>query len=110
LQKLLLDAALQLSDAAYTVGSGTGEPTGFITALVAASTPLVTPTTPETLAAADVFKVQNALAPRFQANPRFAANLSILNTLRQLETSNGSLTFPALQDDPPMLLGRPVHE
>lgn len=112
LQKLLLDAAVQLSDQAYTTGSGVGEPKGFITALVAADpgVPLVAPTTPETIGAADVFKVQNALPPRFQAGARWAANLSVLNTLRQFETANGSLKFPALQDNPPSLLGRPVHE
>lgn len=112
LQKLLLDAAVQLSDLAYTTGSGVGEPRGLITALVAADgdVPLVAPTTPEVLAAADVYKVQSALPPRFQAGARWAANLSVLNTLRQFETGNGSLKFPALQDNPPSLLGRPVHE
>lgn len=112
LQRLLVDAAVQLSDLAYTTGSGTGEPTGFITALAAAdpTVPLVTPTASETLGAADVYRVQNALPPRFQANARWAANLSVLNTLRQFETSNGALKFPALQDSPPSLLGRPVHE
>ena len=112
LQRLLVDAAVQLSDLAYTTGSGVGEPKGFITALVAADpgVPLVAPTTPETIGAADVFKVQNALPPRFQAGARWAANLAVLNTLRQFETGNGSLKFPALQDNPPSLLGRPVHE
>ncbi len=112
LQRLLLDAAVQLSDLAYTTGSGVGEPTGFITALVDAdpTVPLVAPTTPETIGAADVFKVQNALPPRFQAGARWAANLAVLNILRQFETANGSLKFPALQDNPPSLLGRPVHE
>jgi len=112
LQRLLVDAAVQLSDTAYTVGSGNGEPRGFITALAAAAgtVPLIDPTTAETLTAADPYKVQNALAPRFQANARWAANLSIINELRQHETTNGALKFPSLQDNPPMLLGRPMHE
>jgi HK97 family phage major capsid protein len=37
-------------------------------------------------------------------------NLAIINTLRQFETGSGALKFPALHDNPPMLLGRPVHE
>ena len=112
LQKLLLDAALQLSDTAYTTGSGTGEPTGFVTSLVASAgtVPLVTPGTPETLVAGDLYTVQNALPPRFQPDARWAMNLSIMNTLRQFETTNGALKFPALQVNPPQLLGRPVHE
>lgn len=110
LQRLLLDASVQLSDAAYTTGSGTGEPKGFVTALAANVGSVVAPTTAETLAAADAYKVQNALPPRFQAGARWAANLAVLNTLRQFETTNGALKFPALQDNPPTLLGRPVHE
>ncbi|MFV8232593.1 phage major capsid protein [Mycolicibacterium fortuitum] len=112
LQKILLDSALQLSDAAYTTGTGTGEPTGFITSLVASAgtVPLIAPATAETLVAGDVYAVQNALPPRFQANARWTANLAILNTLRQMETTNGALKFPSLQDNPPSLLGRMVHE
>lgn len=112
LQKLLLDAAVQLSDTAYTVGTGSGEPKGFITALVAAegTVPLIEPKTSETLSAADPYKVQNALPPRFQANARWTANLTVINELRQFETTNGALKFPSLQDNPPMLLGRTVHE
>lgn len=112
LGKLLMDAAMQLSDAAYTTGSGNGEPKGFITSLVASegTVPLITPGTPESLTAGDAYLVQNALPPRFQANASWCANLSILNTLRQMETTNGALKFPGLQDTPPQLLGRPVYE
>jgi HK97 family phage major capsid protein len=36
--------------------------------------------------------------------------LSIINTLSQFQTANGSLTFPSLQNTPRTLLGRPVSE
>lgn len=111
LAKLLLDSALQLSEKAYTTGSGTGEPTGFVTALAAASPSVqVTPDTAETLGASDLYKVQNALPPRFQANSTWAANLTVWNVLRQMETGNGALKFPGLQDVPAHLLGRPAVE
>ncbi len=112
LGKLLQDGADQLTATAYTTGSGTGQPTGVITKLVASSgtVPLVAPTTAETLAAGDVFSVQNALPPRFQPRAVWNANLTILNTLRQFETSNGALKFPELQANPPMLLGRTMYE
>ena len=64
----------------------------------------------DTLVAGDVYKVQSSLGPRWQANARWCANLAILNTLRQFETTNGALVFPSLQNDTPTLLGRPVHE
>lgn len=112
LAQLLMDGAEQLNATAYTTGTGVGQPTGIITSLVgsAGTVPLVPPATPETLASGDVYSVQNALPPRFQPNARWCANLSILNTLRQFETTNGALKFPALQDGDPMLLSRPVHE
>lgn len=112
LTKLLADGAEQLSATAYTTGSGTGQPKGLITALVAAAgtVALIAPTTPETLVAGDVFNVQNALPPRFQPGAQWASNLSVINTLRQFETTNGSLKFPGLQDSPPLLLGRPMNE
>lgn len=112
LAKLLQDGAEQLSATAYTTGSGSGQPKGLITALVAASgtVALIPPGSAETLAAGDVYNVQNALPPRFQPNAQWASNLAIVNTLRQLETSNGALKFPSLQDNPPRLLGRAMNE
>lgn len=112
LSKLLLDGAEQLSATAYTTGTGSGQPKGLITALVAAagSVPLITPGTPETLLAGDVYAVQNALPPRFQPGAQWASHLGVINTLRQFETSNGALKFPSLQDTPPTLLGRPMNE
>ncbi|WP_104183592.1 phage major capsid protein [Mycobacterium avium] len=112
LGKLLQDAADQLTATAYTVGSGSGQPTGVITKLVASAgtVPLVSPATGETLSPGDVFTVQNALAPRFQPRAVWNANLAIINTLRQFETNNGALKFPELQANPPMLLGRQMYE
>lgn len=93
---------------AYTTGSGTGQPTGIITAL-AGSGSVVNSIGSDVLASSDVYAVQNALPPRFQANAQWAANLSILNTLRQFETTAGALKFPSLQESPPTLLGRSAN-
>lgn len=112
LSKLLVDGAEQLNATAYTTGSGSGQPTGLITKLVASSgtVALVAPGVAETLGAGDVYSVQNALPPRFQPNAQWCANLSIINTLRQFETTNGALKFPSLQDNPPRLLSRAMNE
>ena len=110
LSTLLLDAADQLTAAAYTVGTGVGQPTGVITALSSVTSSKVAPSTAETITAADVFTVQNALPPRFQPNAAWCANLSVINTLRQFETGSGALKFPGLQDTPPSLLGRAMNE
>jgi HK97 family phage major capsid protein len=110
LGQLLVDGAEQLNATAYTTGSGSGQPKGVITAVAAVGGSVVSPATPETLASADVYSTQNALGPRFQPNAQWCANLAIINNLRQFETTNGALKFPALQENPPMLLGRPMNE
>jgi HK97 family phage major capsid protein len=107
--KLLSDGMLQLLNDALTTGSGTGMPTGIITALTGGSS-VVAAGTADTLVAADVYNVQSSLGPRWQANARWCANLAILNKLRQLETANGSLVFPELRLAEPTLAGKPIHE
>lgn len=107
---LLRDGADQLTATAYTTGSGSGQPTGIIASLVAGATSVVAGGGTEELAAADIYKLQNALPPRFQPRASWNANLTILNTIRQFETTNGALKFPELQSNPPMLLSRSVYE
>lgn len=110
LGRLMSDGAAQLLNAALTTGSGVKQPTGIVTALAGAPASVIAAETGGTVTSADVYRTQNQLPPRFQANARWAGNLSILNALRQFETQNGALRFPSLQTDPPTLLGRPVHE
>lgn len=107
--KLLSDGMLQLLNEALTNGSGTGNPTGIVTALTGTSS-VVNAGTAGTIAASDVYALQSSLGPRWQANARWIGNLAVLNALRQMETSNGALKFPSLQNDPPSLLGRVAHE
>jgi HK97 family phage major capsid protein len=107
--KLLSDGTLQLLNVPLTTGSGSGSPTGIITALTGGSS-VVSAGTANTLVAADVYNVQSSLGPRWQANARWCANLAILHKLRQFETSNGALQFPELRTGKPTLRGRPIHE
>lgn len=107
--KLMTDGMTQLLNTALTTGSGTGSPTGIVTALTGGSS-VVDTATAATLAAEDVYALQSSAAPRFQQNASWVANLAILNALRQMETSNGALKFPSLQDSVPTLLGRPIRE
>lgn len=105
--RLIADEALNAQHVAATTGTGSGQPTGLITAAVAASA-TVAPTTAETFAKADVYKVQNALAARYQANATWHANLAFINIMRQFETTNGSKEFPELASG--QLLGRTIYE
>lgn len=111
LQTLLADGKTNHEAAAFITGTGSGQPTGLQTALVAAGGAiLVTGSGTEALDDADPYALQNALDPRWQPGARFAGNLTSWNALRQMETTNGSLKFPGLQTPPMSLLGRPAHE
>ena len=110
LQALLADSALQLENAAFATGSGTGQPTGLITALVAAGGSVIVPAAGEALTSADIYTLQGALGSRWQPNASFTGNLAILNTIRQFETTNGVLKFPGAQAVPANRLSRPLHE
>jgi HK97 family phage major capsid protein len=111
LAKLLFDGAEQLNNLKYTLGSGTGEPTGVISSLVATGgSVIVDSAVTDTFGKADVYALQNALAPRFSANAQWCANLATINAMRQMETTNGNLQFPELSNDPSMLLGRRINE
>jgi HK97 family phage major capsid protein len=106
LGKVLADAADQLQATAYTTGTGIGQPQGVITGLAAAQVV----DTNAAYAAGDVVALQNALPPRFQDGARWAGNLAVLNATEAFETTNGHLRFPSIQNDPPRLLRKPVHE
>lgn len=112
LSRLLRDAADQLTNTAYTTGSGNGQPTGLVTRLVAESgtVPLIPAKVAETFSAADIYAVQNDLGARFQPRASWCAALPTINVARQFESTNGSLMFPELTANPPRLLGRPMHE
>ncbi|NEW49952.1 phage major capsid protein [Nocardia cyriacigeorgica] len=111
LQKVMADSVLQLQNAAFTTGTGSGQPTGFVTALAASSpSVIVAGGGTEALADGDPYLLQNALPPRFQANASWQAALPTLNYFRQSETDNGSLKYPGLHTAPPTLLGRTVNE
>lgn len=109
LGNLIADSQLQLLNEAFTNGSGTGSPFGLVTRL--AGTPsVVDAATGATISAADVYALQNSLGPRWQANAKWLGNLSAINALAALETANGAIRFPSIQNDPRTLLGRPVGE
>lgn len=107
LGKVMRDAADQLQMTAFTTGSGTGQPKGFVTALAGTSSE-INSSGSEAIAAADAYTLQNALPPRFQANAQWVANIAVINTFAQFETTNGALKFPEIRDD--RLLRKPLNE
>lgn len=99
-----------LEAAAFATGSGSGQPTGLVTALAGGSSE-VAPTTAETFAAADIYKMDQALPARYRANASWVANRAIYNLVRQMDTSGGAQMWERIGADvPAMLLGRPALE
>lgn len=99
-----------LESAAFVTGTGVGQPTGIVTALTGTSS-VVSPTTAETFAAADIYKLDGALPSRYRSNASWLANRGIYNTVRQFDTNGGAQMWERIGADvPPMLLGRPALE
>lgn len=105
--RVMIDAIEVQEAAAFTTGSGSGQPTGFVTALAGTSSE-VNAAADDTFATADVFSLQAALPARFQAKASWQASLPVVNLMRRLETANGASQFPELADG--RLLGRSLYE
>lgn len=110
--RLLAGGKDDLEATKLTVGSGSGEPTGLITALAAASpSVLVNTATAATFALADVYSLQGALPARFRGNASWVANNLTYNKIRQFDTAGGGGFWANLTSDrPPQLLNRTALE
>lgn len=109
---LFADAKANAEATAFVSGNGTSAPKGVITAVGAVTASRVSPTTGSAYVLADVYKLANALSPRFRPNATFAAENTVINLTRQFGVSGNysdftvDLTAPA----PSHLLGKPLVE
>ncbi|OBA60307.1 hypothetical protein A5647_14275 [Mycobacterium sp. 1100029.7] len=110
--KLLAGGKQDLEGTKFILGSGTGEPTGLITALVASNpTVIVNSGTSDTFALADVYALQGALPARYRGNASWLANNLIYNKIRQFDTAGGAGLWAHLGEGRPRaLLERDVLE
>lgn len=101
-----------LESAAFATGSGSNQPTGIITALVASSpTVIVTSATPDTFAIGDIYKIDNNLPARYRTGASWLANRAWYNLVRGFDTAGGAGLWERIgADAPPQLLGRSVYE
>lgn len=99
--KLFTDAKLRLEGTAFTTGAGSTEPTGVITALDGSASE-VAPTTGETYARADVFKLQEALPARWRANANWMLNLSMINATRNFPKLPSGTEVSLVDDSGPI--------
>ena len=110
LPRLLADAKDRLEEAAFATGAGSG---GVPQGVVNGATTVVTTGTTTVIALADIYAVQAALPPRFRNAPgcAWAANVSIINKIRQLDTAGGASFWTNLgKGQPETVLGAPIYE
>lgn len=109
----IAEAFDNLEGDAFVSGSGSGAPTGIVTAVSGTAGSLVTATTRGAFTAAssaDVFAMANAVAPRFEDRAQWVANKATFNTIRQMATSNSGLFWTDLGGGRPQtLLGYGVY-
>lgn len=72
----------------FTRGSGSGEPSGILTALSANTNVRVRVTTSGTIGSPDPYKVWKALGQRFRRRASWLMSVDVNNALRQLGTAN----------------------
>lgn len=96
---------------AFATGSGSSQPTGIVTALVASSpTVIVNSASTDTFALADVYALDGALPARYAANASWLAHRKIYNLMRRFDTAGGAALWGYLADGrKPELLGRPDY-
>ena len=104
--ELFIDAKQRLEATAFLDGSGTGQPTGVITALGAGQK--VATATADALVSADVTKPILALPSRWQPNASQLANLATMTAIGAFELANGGLRYPEVADG--RLLRKPFLE
>jgi HK97 family phage major capsid protein len=99
-----------LEAGAFAVGTGSGQPTGIVTALDGTASEIAV-ATPETFALADVYALDSALPSRYQAMASWLANRKLYNLVRQFDTNGGAGLWERIGNGQPAnLLGRPALE
>lgn len=107
---LFADSKASLEATAFTLGSGSAEPEGLVTRLVATGGGSVLALGTNVYATADLYAGQAALPYRWQGNSSWMSSLPALNAFRQLPQATG-LNYSIVNDDtnPPVALGRPWY-
>jgi HK97 family phage major capsid protein len=99
-----------LEATAFATGTGSGQPTGIVTALVASSpTVIVASAATDTFAIADVYSVSDALPERHQERAAWLAHRKTYSLVRQFDTSGGAGLWETLGNgQPSRLIGQRV--
>src|SRR6266705_2582667 len=96
----------------FTVGSGTGEPKGILTAISATAGDRVVVGTPGSIVAGDPYKLWAALPQKYRRGASWLMSIGVNNAIRQLGAANVfhgyTVNLPIEWAD--QLFGKPVYE
>jgi HK97 family phage major capsid protein len=106
---VLVDAK-EAEEDSFITGDATGNlPEGINAGLVGAGQDVNTATT-DTFAVADLYALEEALAPRWERNASWLAHKSVYNAIRQFDTAGGANLWTRIGDGTPSrLLDYPDH-
>lgn len=110
--RMFADAKDRLEEAAFATGDGSSKPTGVSYKISATTASRVSATTDNSFGVEDIYKLIEALPPRFRGNASFVANLAIIDKIRQFGTSNNyhGYTTDLTGSGISALLGKPMYE
>jgi HK97 family phage major capsid protein len=107
--RLLADAKDVEEAASFTTGSGIGiDPGGVISTMPAGS--LVETAGSGTFAIGDVYKLLEAVPPRYQPRLRALASLATINAMRRFVGGGNTTEMPVVNESLDRLLGKPMAE
>ena len=99
-----------LEAAAFATGTGTGQPTGIVTALTGTGSEVASAGA-DTFAIGDVYGLHDALPARYRARSSWLGNNTIYSLVRQFDTAGGAGLWERIGGARPrQLLDRPVYE
>lgn len=105
--RLLIDAKATEEDS-FITGNGSGTNPGGVVATLSGNT--VTAGGTASFAAADVYNLEAALAPRWEPNASWLAHKAIYHRIRQFDTAGGAQFWASIGDGrPPRLLDYPDY-
>lgn len=108
--ELLAEGRTDLEAAAFVVGTGSGQPTGIVTALTGTSSQISSATT-DVFAVEDVYALHGGLGSRYRRMASWLGNVLTYNLIRQFDTQGGASLWTTLGDGlPERLLGKGVLE
>lgn len=110
---LLSEGYSELLAEKLTTGSGSGEPTGIVTALDAVTTSEIEVTTDGAFGSVDLYALWDALPSRFRRRPDTAwmSSTDVMNEVRQFgQTLGASFTVDLTDESIPRLFNRRYYE